>query len=91
MAYKVTFTIQKTDALSDTIKPEAKDIFDTYMADGRVIDGEIIETDDPTITKNSITFINETVANTYFAEFEALSGGTGLNGHTILNTESETI
>lgn len=91
MAYKVTFTIQKTDALASTLKPEAAAIFNTYSADGRIIDGEIVETDDPSITKNSVTFINETVANQYFAEFEALTDGTGLNGHTILNQESETI
>ena len=91
MAYRVTFTVQKNDALEDTLKPEAANIFNTYMDDGRVLEGYITETDDPTITKNTITFINETVANTYFAEFEALTGGTGLNGHNILNTETETI
>lgn len=91
MAYKVTFTIQKTSTDVSTQTPAAEALWDSYLAAGKVIEGNVRITDDPLIFKNEVIFEDETAANTYFAELEALPGGSGLNGHTILDTTTETI
>tara|TARA_R110000772_G_C13308970_1_gene439674 strand:+ start:123 stop:446 length:324 start_codon:yes stop_codon:yes gene_type:complete len=91
MFYKITNTVRNSDPSQPTLTKEKQAIWEKYLSDGRAIVGEVIKTDDSTISKYVSMFISEEVANQYFEEFSEIDALGSNSTITVLDTQVEIV